>query len=47
MTDGFEATARFGREVTARVGEAVSLNFDASAVYLFDPATGQVIAKDA
>lgn len=41
-----EITARLGRHVTARVGDAVRLHFDASAVYLFDPATGRAITGD-
>jgi multiple sugar transport system ATP-binding protein len=44
--DGFEATARLGRDVAARVGDLVTLSFDPGAVHLFDPATGIVIAKD-
>jgi multiple sugar transport system ATP-binding protein len=44
--DGFEATARLGRHVSVRVGENVTLGFDAGAVHLFDPATGLVIGKD-
>jgi multiple sugar transport system ATP-binding protein len=43
---GFEVTARLGRDVPARVGEVVSLSFDAASVHLFDPATTNVIAKD-
>jgi multiple sugar transport system ATP-binding protein len=43
---GFEATARLGRDVAARVGDSVTLHFDPRAVHLFDPATGLVIAKD-
>jgi multiple sugar transport system ATP-binding protein len=44
--DGFEATARLGRDVAARVGDLVTLVFDAGAVHLFDPASGLVVAKD-
>lgn len=44
--DGFEVTARLGRDVAARVGELVTLSFDAAAVHLFDPATTRAIRKD-
>jgi multiple sugar transport system ATP-binding protein len=44
--DGFEATARLGRDVAARVGDIVTLTFDPGAVHLFDPASGLVVAKD-
>jgi multiple sugar transport system ATP-binding protein len=44
--DGFEATARLGRDVAARVGDVVTLHFEPRAVHLFDAATGIVIAKD-
>jgi multiple sugar transport system ATP-binding protein len=41
-----EVTARLGRNLTARVGDAVHLHFDPAAVYLFDPATGRAIPGD-
>ena len=41
-----EITARLGRNVEARVGDAVRLHFDPGAVYLFDPATGAAIPGD-
>jgi multiple sugar transport system ATP-binding protein len=41
-----EITARLGRNITARVGDAVRLHFDPSAVFLFDPATTQAIPGD-
>ena len=41
-----EITARLGRNVEARVGDAVRLHFDPAAVYLFDPATGAAIPGD-
>ncbi len=42
-----EVTARLGREAGARVGDAVTLHFPASAVHLFHPATTLAIRKDA
>ena len=44
--DGFEVTARLGRDVAARVGDIVTLSFDAAAVHLFDPASTNAIAKE-
>ncbi len=41
-----EVTARLGRDVAARVGEAVTLHFEAGAVHLFDPATTRAIPRD-
>jgi multiple sugar transport system ATP-binding protein len=44
--DGFEVTARLGRDVALRVGSLASLHFDPASVHLFDPATTLVIPKD-
>jgi multiple sugar transport system ATP-binding protein len=44
--NGTEVTARLGRDVPARVGDAVTLSFDAVAVHLFDPVTTKAIAKE-
>jgi multiple sugar transport system ATP-binding protein len=41
-----EITARLGRHVTARVGDAVRLHFAPASVYLFDPATGRAIPAE-
>jgi multiple sugar transport system ATP-binding protein len=41
-----EVTARLGRDVPARVGETVTLSFDAAAVHLFDPATTTAITRE-
>ena len=43
---GTEVTARLGRDVPARVGDVVTLSFDAAAMHLFDPATTKAITKD-
>jgi multiple sugar transport system ATP-binding protein len=43
---GTEVTARLGRDVPARVDDAVTLSFDAAAVHLFDPVTTKAIAKE-
>jgi multiple sugar transport system ATP-binding protein len=45
--NGFEITARLGRDFSARIGESITLHFDPTAVHLFDPASGRAIAKDA
>ena len=42
-----EMTARLGRQAGARVGDAVTLHFPASAVHLFDPDTTLAVRKDA
>ena len=43
---GTEVTARLGRDVPVRVGETVTLHFEADAVYLFDPVTTLAIPRD-
>ena len=42
-----DVTARLGREAGARVGDAVTLHFPASAVHLFDTDTMLAVRKDA
>jgi multiple sugar transport system ATP-binding protein len=41
-----EVTARLGRNVTAKIGDAVRLHFDPDSVYLFDRAHGRAIPAD-
>jgi multiple sugar transport system ATP-binding protein len=45
--DGFEVTARVGRDAGTSVGATVPLHFPPTAAHLFDPATTRAIAKDA
>jgi multiple sugar transport system ATP-binding protein len=44
--NGVEWTARLPRTVTVRAGEQVELFFSPRSLYLFDPQTGKVIARD-
>ena len=43
---GQEAIARLGRETSAKVGDAVTLHFPASAVHVFDPETTLAVRRD-
>jgi multiple sugar transport system ATP-binding protein len=44
--DGFEVTARLGRNVAVRAGEAATLHFDPASVHVFDPETTRAVARD-